>query len=311
MSRIFSALQKIDEARATEILKPQRTGASQNHSNGHGAVVTPIHGNAVAKAQVLEPELFQPRADYRSASLRIAAGPLCPFDGSDPRTAEQYRVLRTNLLLHPAKPRMIAVSSSSPGDGKTVTTLNLAGTFALKSEGNVILVDGDLRKREVATRLGISAEPGLADVLSGNCSLDDAIVRIEEMPNLLVLPSGRVDGNPAELLDSPRWNHVAATLRAHFSYVLIDTTPIAAVADFQLVQQSSDGVVMVLRPDHTQRARFKKALTHIEPKKLLGTVLNAVPDWFLWNTRDHDYYYVESESPTGQARAKRKLQVKK
>src|SRR5271165_2081564 len=68
------------------------------------------------------------QVNYRAVALHLPVGPLFPFDGTDTRRAEQYRMLRTNILLHPARPKMIAVSSANPGDGKTVTSINLAGT---------------------------------------------------------------------------------------------------------------------------------------------------------------------------------------
>ena len=240
------------------------------------------------------PPNAEEESSYRSVHLNIAHGPLIPFDGSNLRIAEQYRLLRTNILLHSARPRVIAISSGSLGDGKTVTSINLAGTLALRSDAKVLLVDGDLRQCKIATSLGIPSSPGLADVIQERCSLDEAIVQVEEIPNLLVLPAGEAKGNPAELLDSLQWKKATMTLRANFSFTIIDTTPVTAVADFQLVQQVSDGVLFVLRPDHTKRSLLKKALSAVPKEKLLGTVLNAVPDWFLWNIRE-SYYASKDE----------------
>jgi capsular exopolysaccharide synthesis family protein len=304
MSRFYSVLKVLDESRASHL------GASAVDAN------VPVQETLLAGVGVIEPEResteeptpeIDPRPDrdsfseYRTVGLRVAKGPLLPFDGSNARTAEQYRLIRTNLMLHSARPKMIAVSSATPGDGKTVTTVNLSAALALKSESTVIMVDGDMRQKKLANCLGIRAEPGLADVLRGTCRLDEAIVRIEEMPNLLILPSGSTTANPAELLDSPEWKALTTRLRALFTYVIIDTTPVAAVADFQLVQQASDGVLLVLRPDHTRRTIFQRALQTVAPNKLLGTVLNAVPDWFLCNTRENDYYYTEANAQSGKA----------
>jgi capsular exopolysaccharide synthesis family protein len=320
MSRIYSALKVLDEARAARLGAPP--------SDATPKIATPAVSSVAVMEREPEPEpepepaaaepkrtviqfpsapTCEPDAEYRTVSLRVAEGPLLPFDGSDPRTAEQYRLIRTNLMLHPSRPKMIAVSSASPGDGKTVTTVNLSAALALKSESTVIMVDGDMRQKKLAISLGIKAEPGLADVLRGTCRLDEAIVRIEEMPNLLVLPSGSTTANPAELLDSPEWKALTTRLRALFSYVVIDTTPVAAVADFQLVQQASDGVLLVLRPDHTKRSIFQRALQNVPSQKLLGTVLNAVPDWFLCNTRENDYYYTEGHegAPKGSKSSKK------
>lgn len=276
MTGFFSALKRREDSGITP-------------DDGGWSASSALRGSAPAKVD--EGSL------YRSAHLNLAHGPLIPFDGSNLRIAEQYRLLRTNILMHPARPKVIAISSSSLGDGKTVTSINLAGTLALRSDANVLLVDGDLRQCKIATSLGIPSSPGLADVLQERCSLEEAIVQVEEIPNLLVLPAGDATGNPAELLDSAQWKRAIMTLRASFSFTIIDTTPVTAVADFQLVQQVSDGVLFVLRPDHTKRSLLKKALLAVPKDKLLGTVLNAVPDWFLWNIRE-SYYASKDEMET-------------
>jgi capsular exopolysaccharide synthesis family protein len=309
MSRIYSALKVLDEARAARLGSQAVNGAAKTPAPPPSSVgvLEPEASTEQPKKTVIEfpqSSSCEPDAEYRTVSLCVAQGPLFPFDGSDPRTAEQYRLIRTNLMMHASRPKMIAVSSASPGDGKTVTTVNLSAALALKSESTVIMVDGDMRQKKLATSLGIKTEPGLADVLRGTCRLDEAIVRIAEMPNLLVLPSGSTTANPAELLDSPEWKALTTRLRALFSYVVIDTTPVAAVADFQLVQQASDGVLLVLRPDHTKRSIFQRALQNVASEKLLGTILNAVPDWFLCNTRENDYYYTEAQQ-TGRTGSKK------
>jgi len=282
VSRFFTALKRRDDADMTALADSIESEAAAAGGDSDSFFADPV-----------APDLKQ--VNYRVVTLNLAAGPLFPFDGTDSRRAEQYRMLRTNILLHPARPKMIAVSSASPGDGKTVTSINLAGTMALKTDTKVLLVDADLRQCRVATSLGIPAAPGLTEVLRGKCSLDEAIVSIEEIPGLHVLPCGDVGGNPVELLDSVDWKRVTASLRASFSYVVLDTTPVAAVADFQLVQQACDAVLLVLRPDHTKRPLFLKALETVPKEKLLGTLLNAVPDWFLWGNRDNDYYYAQKD----------------
>ena len=282
MSRFFDALKKREDTSVATLVDSIEGDSSQCSEASDGFLSNPR-----------TPDLKTP--SYRTVTLHVADGPLFPFDGTDSRTAEQYRMLRTNILLHPARPKIIAISSASPGDGKTVTSINLAGTLALKTDAKVLLVDADLRQCRIATSLGIPASPGLTEVLRDKCSLNEAIVRVDEMPNLSVLPCGEVGGNPAELLDSVQWKRIVDQIRVDFSYVIIDTTPVAAVADFQLVQQASDAVLLVLRPDHTKRSLFHKALATVPKEKLLGTLLNAVPDWCLWGNRDNDYYYAQKD----------------
>jgi len=233
--------------------------------------------------------------EIRTARVRLPAGaPLLPFDGAHLRAAEQYRIIRTKVLQHPAQPRVLVVSSAMAGDGKTVSAVNLAGALALKDDVNVLLVDGDFRRSTIADLLGIEEAPGLAEVLSGACPLHQAIVRIEQFPNLYVLPGGKAGPNATELLDSPAWRATSAVFRKQFKFTILDSPPIAAVADFDLLQASADSVIVVIRPDHTDRTLCYKAIQTISPTKLLGVVLNCSERWFLWKT--HDYYYYSNET---------------
>jgi receptor protein-tyrosine kinase len=216
-----------------------------------------------------------------------------PFDGEDPRAAEQYRIARTKIIQHPNSPRMIVVSSAGPGDGKTLSSINLAGALALKTEQSVLLIDADFRRSAVHQRLGLPASPGLTDVLDGSIALEEALVRTEQFPNLYVLPAGAQKTNPTELLDSSRWRALTAVLRNAFQFVIADSTPIWAVADYELIETVCDGVLLIARPDHTPRKAFLQAVASIPNQKLIGVLLNWVPKWFLGRSYHYDapYYY--------------------
>ena len=234
-------------------------------------------------------------AGIRTVSIQLSAdSPVLPFDAEHQRAGEQYRMARTKLLHHPRQPRLVVISSAGSGDGKTVTAINLAGAMALKSEAEILLVDGDLRRSQIAPLLGISNTPGLAAVLGGRCQLEDAIVTLEQFPNLYVLPGGTPMANPTELLDSSRWLALCASVRQRFKYVIFDAPPIAAVADYDLIQAHCDGVVLVVRPDHTDRRRCMEALELVPKERLIGVVMNCVRDWFLWKTQDYYAYGRES-----------------
>jgi Mrp family chromosome partitioning ATPase len=157
------------------------------------------------------PLRHDPKSRIRVVPIQLAeSSPLLPYDGSSPRAGEQYRTVRTNLLQNPDAPRVLVVSSCGSGDGKTLSAVNTAGALAIKGETTVLLVDADLRNPSLAPALGLPPDPGLADVLHGDCKLEDAIVETAQFPNLYVLPAGKARRNPAELLDSAR---LASTLR--------------------------------------------------------------------------------------------------
>lgn len=291
MSRLFDALRKaMADGHATDIL-PVFGGRPEQVITPTAPAAPP---RAASSAGVATGEQQTPEAAvYRSATLHIQAGvPVIPFDGSEPRAAEQYRIIRTRIVHDHRQPRILALSSPTPGDGKTVTTINIAASLALKSAVSVLLIDCDLRRSGIAATLGIAPEPGLAEVLGGTCPLRSAIVRIEELPGLHVLPAGATRANPTELLDSAAWKALCASAREDFHYVVLDSSPVGAVADYDLVQAAADGVIMVVRPDHTNRALSFKSLESIPKEKLLGVIVNCAKDWVLHRTSTY-YQYSE------------------
>jgi capsular exopolysaccharide synthesis family protein len=278
MSRIFEALKRQPGEIAAAALSPLGGngpgGAPAEHAAAPVASATEICSSAI-----------------RTLPLRIPSKvPVLPFDGDHWEANEQYRIVRTKLLQHPRQPRMIVVSSAAAGDGKTITAVNLAGALSLKTDSKVLLMDSDFRRSMVHTQLGLPKEPGLAEVLRGACTLEEALVQTEQLPNLCVLASGEAKGNPAELLDSSPWPALCTRLRQVFRYVILDSPPVAAVADYDLIQAECDGVVMVVRPDRTNRKQCKAALELIPEDKLIGAVLNCVPNWFL-GRYSSPYYY--------------------
>ncbi|MGC8793751.1 MAG: CpsD/CapB family tyrosine-protein kinase, partial [Bryobacteraceae bacterium] len=225
-----------------------------------------------------------------------------PFHGDESRAAEQYRIIRTKILLNPRPLRILAVSSPQVGDGKSVTALNVAGALALKLDQSVLLVDGDFRRASLAAMLGTQVSPGLANVLAGECSWTEAVGRLDRIPNLYFLPAGQRPEHPAELYDSPAWPALCAELRKHFRSIIVDSPPVGMVADYDLIQAACDGVVLVVRPDHTRRNLCWRALETIPAERLVGVVINMAPVWFLCKHTSHGYVYYagrDKERPAG------------
>jgi capsular exopolysaccharide synthesis family protein len=278
MSRIFDVIKK------TDLIDPRDMADMELDSNEPG-----VAGSRPA------PDLPAPArapVSTRSLPLRVSAhDPIFPFDQSQHAAAEQYRIIRTKILHHVMRPKLVVVSGTRAGDGKTITSINIAASLALKEGTSVLLVDADMRRPRIADLLGIPQEPGLAEVLSGQAGFDQALVRAEQFPNLSILPAGHVAGaNPAELLDSTEWKALVERIRARFNYCVLDTTPVATVADYELMQLVCDGVILVVRPDHTERKQFLKVLDVVAKEKLLGVVLNHVEKWWLWKDSTYGYY---------------------
>jgi len=205
---------------------------------------------------------------------------------------EAYRTIRTSLLLsQPDKPpQVILLTSPSPGEGKTATSLNLS--IALAHDGhNVLLIDADMRKGCCHNRLGLTNNRGLSNVLTGRLSLDEGI---QDTPviGLSLLSRGIPPPNPAELLGSHKMRDVLKELRQRFEFILIDSTPVIAISDAAVLSILTDGVLLVFDGQRTSTASAQKAVEYLDSvrARFLGVVLNAV------NLNNPDYWYYRSYS---------------
>jgi capsular exopolysaccharide synthesis family protein len=292
MSKLFEALKKA-ESQLPEMdlplifdgqraLTPASTQAEPPTAAGYTATDSeePVSGTLNGAEQPRE----------RFISMRISKDtPVFPFDCGPSRGADQYRIIRNKIVHDPRQFRVVAVSSPGPGDGKTITAINLAGALALKSDIKVLLVDGDFRRSSISDKLGLPAGPGLSQVLAGDCDLNQAVIRIEQFPNLHVLTAGVPAAHPSELLDSPLWRETVTTFRSTYDFVVVDTPPAAGLADYQSIELAADGVLLVVRPDHTNRGACATAVKKVPSKKLIGLVMNCVPKSFLW-PKEQSYY---------------------
>ena len=202
------------------------------------------------------------------------------FYDSHAPVSEQYRTLRTNIQsLNTAKPiKAIAVTSSVHGEGKTITAINLAISIARDlNKKSVLLVDGDLRRSRVSKYLGIEEATGLAEVLGDDTAVDNALLAIG-VDNLTILPAGKAKHNPAELFNSAKFRNLMGLLKGKYDYIIFDTPPVIAVTDATLIGAQTDGVVMVIQANHTQRGVIKhgEGLLKQAQTKLLGYILTNV-----------------------------------
>src|SRR5207249_3602387 len=140
--------------------------------------------------------------------------------------AECFRAIRTNVIFSAAgeSSRSLVVTSTGPGEGKTLVAANLAAALAQAGQ-RVLLVDADMRKPRVHEVFGHRQEPGLSNVLVGNAKASEA-VKSAGVPGLWSLSAGMLPPNPAELLGSKRFREFIATLGQHFDWVVIDTPPV-------------------------------------------------------------------------------------
>jgi succinoglycan biosynthesis transport protein ExoP len=193
--------------------------------------------------------------------------------------SESFRSLRTSLLLSTAghPPRVILFTSATPSEGKTTVASNLACVLA-QGDSRVLLVDADLRRPNLHHRFGLLGKTGLTSVLSGTASLDDAIQKIPEVPNLYVLPSGPVPPFPTEMLSSDAMRALLGRVTEQFTHVVIDSPPVLSVTDGVILSRFADAVVLVIRHGKSSKHVIQRArdLLLRSGAPMAGIVLNSV-----------------------------------
>jgi len=221
-----------------------------------------------------------------------------------PRMSEAFRAIRTSIVfaLDPDEPRVIAITSPEPGEGKTFVSTNIAVVLA-QTGGRTLLIDGDMRRSRVHEVFGERPDPGLSDVLAGKVDWRAAI-RQSDVSNLSVMPGGSACENPAELLGSRAFTELLATAGREFEWVLIDTPPVLAVTDACLVANVVSGVVFVVGAEMTGRHVAQAALDQLAGARgrVIGAILNRIDFkrnayyYSSYSRRDYGEYYREQKA---------------
>lgn len=209
--------------------------------------------------------------------------------------SESFRAIRTRVQF--SKPdkdllKTIVITSPAPQEGKTFITVNLAGSFA-QTEKKTLLVDCDLRKPRIHRIFDAQKDPGLIDYLVGNKTLDE-IIHKSELKNLYYITSGTIPPNPAEMLESKQMDEFLALVRDKYDYVIIDSPPIIAVTDAEILTKKVDGTVLVVASEITEHRMMERAeqLIRHDNATLIGTVLNNFDTNGAYGTYyKYKYYY--------------------
>jgi capsular exopolysaccharide synthesis family protein len=195
--------------------------------------------------------------------------------------AEQYRKLRYVLEEKRAGSRglVVAVCSPAAGDGKSLTSINLAAALAQAPDDRVLLIDADLRLESASLRsnlhIGKHEGPGLTDaILHNGTSLKD-VARPLAGSNLSVVMTGSHSSAPYEMLRSARFGELLDEARQAYDYVILDVPPVVPVSDCRVIAKWVDGLLMVVAAHRTPRAMLEEALDLMGPEKLLGLVFNG------------------------------------
>lgn len=190
---------------------------------------------------------------------------------------EAYKTLRTNITFCGEDVRVIAVTSSTPNEGKTNVTFNLARAFA-EDNKRILFIDADIRKSVLEARLGADQEvKGLSHYLTGKAELKD-IVYGTNIDHMDFIGTGPVAPNPSELLGNQKFQRLLEWARSEYQYVMIDCPPIGSVIDAAVVARQCDGAVYVIESEATSWRLAQRGKEQLEKTgcKILGAVLNKV-----------------------------------
>ncbi len=222
-----------------------------------------------------------------------------PISLTEPRspTSEAYRSLRTNVgFTHVDQPlKTLLITSSEPGEGKTTTVSNLAVVMAQNGK-NVMVADCDLRHPKLHVNFKLNNRKGMSNLFSQNSLVLDGSCQVSGVENLVVVTTGSLPPNPAELLGSQKMEKILTAMKEIADVVLVDTPPVLAVTDASVLAPLMDGVLLVVRPGKTRARALGRTLELLRQVKanVLGVVLNDVS--LRGNAYGYSYKYYRNYS---------------
>lgn len=277
--------------RAPAIRQEISKGALLGLTTGIGLLVLLLYlDNRIVSGEDLKKRFEQPVLGVIPKEKPGPDGVLLPLKPKDRRHlfAEAWRTIRSSLLfLRPdgSRPQVILVTSSIPEEGKSTVAANLAVAIALASS-RTILIDADLRRGHLHRNFGKAAQPGLAEVLRGVMTFEQA-VQPSGSENLDLLAVGEYPERPGELLLSARFDEVLQDLKRRYEFIIIDSAPLLATDDTSGISLKADALAFVVRSNYTQARQVKGSLERLSARgaKVAGFVLNCS------DVRGSDYYY--------------------
>ncbi|CAM2898621.1 CpsD/CapB family tyrosine-protein kinase [Salinicoccus roseus] len=203
--------------------------------------------------------------------------------------SEQFRTVRTNIMYSniDTEIKTVLVTSATPGAGKSTTAANLAVAYA-QSGKKTLLMDADMRRPTTHYTFEVTNQRGLSTVIVNDVPVEN-VVRETEIENLDIVSSGPIPPNPSELLSSNKMTHLLKTFSMHYDMVIIDSPPLLAVTDAQVLSKITDGTVLVTNVAENNRDKLREAKDLLDKAdaNILGVVMNNKK----MNTKKDDYYY--------------------
>lgn len=199
--------------------------------------------------------------------------------------SEAYKLLRTNLTFSftdDEEQKIIGITSSVKGEGKSITAINLAYTIA-EAGKKVLLMECDMRLPTVSKRLNLQSNKGLSNLLVGMNSANEVIQEGVLSKTMDVIPAGDIPPNALELLASGRMEYTLEYLSEYYDYILLDLPPVTVVADALVASKLVSGMIVVVRQDYVGRAALSETMRQLKyaNARVLGFVFNSVDDSIL------------------------------
>jgi capsular exopolysaccharide synthesis family protein len=304
MGTFFKALEQAERERALKEQAGRRAATGDDPAPSAAAVVPaeepairPVPETIAAEAPALRPvpeaivaeSVFQRPKERPPLPTRTPDRPASGFPQVESHLvsllaptssgAEQYRTLRLKVeqLRKTANLSIVGVTSPRAGDGKTLTTINLAGALAQAPDARVLIVDADLRRSSMTRRLGLEGSPSrglVGAILDPSLSLKDAVDFCPPF-NLSVLRAGRRPSAPYELLKSPRLGQLLDEARQQYDYVILDMPPLVPLPDCGVIGRWVNGFLVVVAANKTPRKFVEEALKVLDPPTVIGLVFNG------------------------------------
>jgi len=274
VSKLQKALEKAKEARgdflesmalATEVPEESEQSPVLHQENKRQEVPTPVYFQT-RKLPVDFNQLIQNRII-----------PICHGNAA----ADRIKILRTQVLNRMVEEgkNTLLITSANPGEGKTLTAINLAISISHEMDRTTLLVDTDLRKPSIHSYFGFEVGQGLSDYLKNGARLSDLLVS-PGIEKLVILPGGNPMTNSAELLGSPRMESLVKEMKERYAdrFIIFDSSSLLSYADALVFSRFIDGILIVVEAEKTTRSDLKRTLEMLGDKPVIGTLLNKYRD---------------------------------
>jgi capsular exopolysaccharide synthesis family protein len=297
LSGVTELLQRAESHAVSELkaaIEVEPPAAVRSGRDDTSLPIPGVHRNGTI-TEVSGPAELLPKDDEQDVFgqfqvLKIALPPrsrlVCLTDNGS-LAAEKFRFLGVSLQhLRRDRPlKKVLITSTIPQEGKSMVSANLACSLAQRTRQKTLLIEGDVRRPSLMQMFGLEKIPGICEYLKGERDLMSSIYHLEE-PDLWILPAGRAPENPLELLQSGGLSTMVDQLTPWFDWIVIDSPPVMPLADTSVWMRIADGILLVVRQGVTERRQLERGLEALEPRKMIGALLNGTK-----RQVDSDYYY--------------------